>query len=61
LDTRGNFVATTEKGKLVFVDKKVRRSKKEPGKETCCSKTTSSRTRKTKSSTRRKTKSKSST
>ena len=22
LDTRGNFVATTEKGKLVFVDKK---------------------------------------
>jgi len=30
LDTRGNFVATTEKGKLVFVDKKKPKAKDEP-------------------------------
>jgi len=30
LDTRGNFVATTEKGKLVFVDKKKPKVKDEP-------------------------------
>ena len=31
LDTRGNFVATTEKGKLVFVDKKDKKKEEEPG------------------------------
>ena len=30
LDTRGNFVATTEKGKLVFVDKKKAKGQPEP-------------------------------
>jgi hypothetical protein len=30
LDTRGNFVATTEKGKLVFVDKKKKKGQEEP-------------------------------
>jgi hypothetical protein len=31
LDTRGNFVATTEKGKLVFVDKRGKKKQEEPG------------------------------
>ena len=30
LDTRGNFVATTEKGKLVFVDKRGKKKQEEP-------------------------------
>jgi hypothetical protein len=30
LDTRGNFVATTEKGKLVFVDRKGKKKQEEP-------------------------------
>jgi len=33
LDTRGNFVATTEKGKLVFLDKKKAKAQEEPGKK----------------------------
>ena len=33
LDTRGNFVATTEKGKLVFVDKKGKKKQEEPEKK----------------------------
>jgi len=38
LDTRGNFVATTEKGKLVFVDKKDKKKEEEPGKKLAAAK-----------------------
>ena len=38
LDTRGNFVATTEKGKLVFVDKKGKKKEEEPGKKPAAAK-----------------------
>ena len=34
LDSRGNFVATTEGGKLKFVDKKKAKGQEEPGKKT---------------------------
>ena len=38
LDTRGNFVATTEKGKLVFIDKKDKKKEEEPGKKPAAAK-----------------------
>ena len=38
LDTRGNFVATTEKGKLVFVDKKGKKKQEEPEKKPAAAK-----------------------
>ena len=38
LDTRGNFVATTEGGKLVFVDKKGKKKEEEPGKKPAAAK-----------------------
>jgi hypothetical protein len=38
LDTRGNFVATTEKGKLVFIDKKGKKKEEEPGKKPAAAK-----------------------
>ena len=38
LDSRGNFVATTEAGKLVFVDKKGKKKEEEPGKKPAAAK-----------------------
>ena len=38
LDTRGNFVATTEKGKLVFVDKKGQKKEEQTGKKPAAAK-----------------------
>ena len=38
LDSRGNFVATTEAGKLVFVDKKDKKKEEEPGKKPAAAK-----------------------
>ena len=38
LDSRGNFVATTESGKLVFVDKKGKKKEEEPGKKPAAAK-----------------------
>jgi len=38
LDTRGNFVATTEGGKLKFVDKKKAKGQEEPGKKPAAAK-----------------------
>jgi hypothetical protein len=38
LDTRGNFVATTENGKLVFVDKKGKKKQEEPEKKPAAAK-----------------------
>jgi hypothetical protein len=43
LDSRGNKVATTEKGKLVFLDKQKKSSQEEPDAKTCSSKINISR------------------